>query len=520
MQILHPIYSHNRERIAARAGRTLITYGRLCADIDTMAQWLLDQGLLPGDRVTLHPNHLANPSYWDWIAQLGAIRAGLVHSTGDIPAEVTASGAIGPHAAAIGKVGKLAPHADPRLKLAFAPASSAPLAQQIQLKTAPRELAGLEAQSVRLLSTSGTTGTPKVVKWDAPLFAGRLEQVRETGDITPDTIILTLLGLITTTGLRYPLAAWQIGATVLLPTMGEEQPNFPEIAGASTFLASSPFRIQELLSFVPGEWPGSDKRVIELFGGRVPPLLRKALLAKCCTSLRMSYGATEVGRVAAGDAALVSRNPGAVGMTEPGVTVQIVDAEGIERPSGEPGIVRLKSAFMCDGYLGLPPFPGQKAPFRDGWFYPGDIGILYPDGLFAITGRSSETINLAGAKLSPVLLEERIGKLPEVKDSCVVAMQLDHGDVLGVALVLQPGQEISQIRAKIGAVLPPHISFVLFNAQSIPRNAMGRIPRQAVALELTKRLQRKEATRQASLNTNNTDRMVAEEGLEPPTRGL
>ncbi|KPL67320.1 hypothetical protein SZ64_03910 [Erythrobacter sp. SG61-1L] len=501
MPILEPIYTHDRERIAVRAGSALITYGRLCADIDTMAQWLLAQGLEPGDRVTLHPNHLANTSYWDWIMQLGAIRAGLVCSTGGMPPQVAASGAIGPYAAAIGKIDGLPASAHPTHKLPFSPQGTQPLAEQVELPASLRDLTGLEAQSVRLLSTSGTTGTPKVVRWDAKLFAGRLTQVRETGDITPDTVLLTLLGLITTTGLRYPIAAWQIGATVLLAAMGDEQPDFASFVAPSTFIAASPFRMQEILKFVPGQWPDREKRVVELFGGRVAPLLRQRVLARCGSPVRMSYGATEVGRIAAGDSSLVSRNPGAVGMVEPGITVEIVDAEGEVRPAGKPGAVRIKSNYMCDGYLGIPVNNGPRAPFRDGWFYPGDIGILFEDGLFAITGRTSETINIAGAKLSPVALEERLSALPELEDVCVVALQLDQGDVIGVAAVLQPGKDMSAVRLKIRPMLPQQFLFALFNVRFIPRNAMGRIPRQTVAKELTERLRQRQRRRAAQMRS-------------------
>lgn len=473
----------------------LITYGRLCADIDAMAQWLFGQGQEPGDRVTLHPSHIGNTSYWDWIMQLGAIRAGLANSTGGMPPRIAATGAIGPYAAAVGKLDTLSPKATPERKLPFAPKEAGPLAEQVRLPGEPRDLTGLEAKSVRLLSTSGTTGTPKVVRWDASLFAARLKQVRDIGDITPDTVLLTMLGLITTTGLRYPLAAWQIGATVLLASMGDEQPDFADLTASSTFLAASPFRMQELLRLVPGEWPGRDRRIIELFGGRVPPLMRDEILSRCCTDLRMSYGATEIGRVAAGDASLVERDSGAVGLLEPGITLQIVDGQGNEQPAGQPGIVRLKSDFMCDSYIGIPPQTGPNAPFRNGWFYPGDIGVLYPDGLFAISGRLSETINLAGAKFSPPVLEERLMKLPEVRDVCVVALQLDHADLLAVAAILEPGTDAKATKAKMRKLLPPQFPFALFSVESIPRNAMGRIPRQAFARNLAKRLTRNDGAK-------------------------
>ena len=39
--------------------------------------------------------------------------------------------------------------------------------------------------------------------------------------------------------------------------------------------------------------------------------------------------------------------------------------------------------------------------FRDGWFYPGDLGTLNTDGLLVITGREQAVLNLGGDKISP-----------------------------------------------------------------------------------------------------------------------
>lgn len=485
MAILEPIYRHNRERVAVRTPDVLITYGRLTDDIDTMAHWLFAQGLAPGDRVTLHPAQLANTSYWDWIMHLGAIRAGLVQSTRGIPPALAATGIAGPHAAAIGELGKLDPRARPERKLSFAPGSAEPLASQVDLPGHKQALDGLESKSVRLMATSGTTGDPKLLAWDADLFAARLQQVRDIGDITPDAQVLTLLGLLTTTGLRYPIAVWQSGATALLASMAGETSDFARLVHDSTFLAASPFRMQQLLREVPGPWPGQEKRVIELFGGRVPPAMHRETLARCCSALRMSYGATEVGRVAAGDTALVQRHSGATGMVEPNITVEILDAAGNPCLPGQPGIVRLKSPFMCSGYLGVPA-DARPSPFRDGWFYPGDIGVLYEDGLFAITGRTSETINISGAKVSPVAIEEKLAALPEIRDACAVALQFDAGDVLAIAIVCDDSTDLPRLRRKIAGLVPRQYPLRIFRVQGIPRNAMGRIPRTQIARQLEK----------------------------------
>lgn len=486
--LLAPLFEHDPSRPAAKAGDTRITYGRLCADIDTMARWLLASGLQPGERITIHSKEPGNPDYWDWILHLGAIRAGLAQSTGGMPPAIAATGALGPYAAAVGYLEQMHPAASPRLKLPFAPQCAEPLAHQLNLPDNSVELEGLENQAARFLSTSGTTGQPKVIHWDSEMLAGRLEQVRNIGDMNAGTRLFTALGIITTTGLRYPFAAWQMGAFVFLASMGGRRTELSQVLNECTFLATSPFRMQELIRLSPDKWDGAETRVIELFGGRVPPALHEHLLAKCCGALRMSYGATEVGRVAAGDTSLVERHPGAVGKVEPGVTLEIVDAAGTSLPPGTRGIVRIKSRYMCHGYVGIP--DGPQSPFRDGWFYPGDLGILFEDGVFAVAGRLSETINLSGAKLSPEVLEQRISAFPEVLDACALALQTRETDILGIAVVCVEGTDLKELRKRIRVHLPRQFPMTLINVPQIPRNAMGRVPRQEFAARLVAEISR------------------------------
>ena len=486
--LLAPLFEQDPARLAAKAGETAITYGRLCADIDTMAHWLLASGLQPGERITIHAKDPGNPDYWDWILHLGAIRAGLTQSTGGMPPAIAATGALRPYAAAVGYLEQLHPAASPRLKLPFAPEGPEPLAEQLPAHESGIDLEGLEVHTARLLSTSGTTGQPKVVRWDSEMLSGRLEQVRNIGDLTAETRLFTALGMITTTGLRYPFAAWQMGAFVFLASIGGIRTDLSEILSETTFLATSPFRMQEIIRRAPEEWDNRETRIIELFGGRVPPALHEHLLAKCCSALRMSYGATEVGRVAAGDTDLVDRHPGAVGMIEPGVTLEIIDAAGSPLPPGTKGIVRIKSQYMCDGYLGVR--SGPQSPFRDGWFYPGDLGILFEDGMFAVAGRLSETINLSGAKLSPEVLEQRISAFPEVLDVCALALQTRAADILGIAVVCTPGTDLKGLRARMQTQLPRQFPLAVISVPRIPRNAMGRVPRQELAAQLVAQITR------------------------------
>src|SRR3569833_1490300 len=439
---------------------------------------------------------MGNAGYWDWIMHLGALRAGLVHSTGPVPPAIARTGAVGPYKAALGAIEKLRPTAAPQWRLAFGPTGTGPLSEQLETEPA-RSLDRLEAGAVRLLSTSNTTGRPKVLRWEAALIEARLKQVRETGDLGPEVKLLSVLSMLTTTGYRYPIAQWQLGGPALLPASGSEAADPAQTAARATFVAASPFRMRGLLNQVPGDWPGKETRTVELFGGRVPPEIRDEILARCCSKLVMSYGATEVGRVAAGDTAMVDRHSGAVGFVEPGITVEIVDAQGNPKPAGEPGIVRMKSGFMCDGYGGQPPQQGSQASLRDGWFYPGDFGIVFEDGLFAITGRTSETLNVSGAKLSPVVLEERIAKLPEVWDVCATVVQTARQDVLTIAVCCADDVNLNQLRQKIVPLVPRQFPMVVVQVPRIARNAMGRIPRQAFSKKLSEAAKERDMFRRA-----------------------
>ena len=214
----------------------------------------------------------------------------------------------------------------------------------------------------------------------------------------------------------------------------------------------------------------------------------------------MSYGATEIGRVASGDTSLIARHPGAVGMLEAGLSIEIVDRQNTPCRAGQEGIVRLKSHLMCQGYVGNAPsaLAEPTSPFRDGWFYPGDLGIVFEDGLLAITGREAETINLSGAKFSPVLLEQRVAEIGEVDDVCVMALNNSSVDVLAVAVVCKAGTDLPSLRQKVAARLPRQFPLLLVRVAKIPRNAMGRVPRREFAEQVAALVQKKTAQDNAS----------------------
>jgi acyl-coenzyme A synthetase/AMP-(fatty) acid ligase len=126
--------------------------------------------------------------------------------------------------------------------------------------------------------------------------------------------------------------------------------------------------------------------------------------------------------------------------------IEIVDGEGRKLPRGTEGRIRARNDFMrwpFDGRL----FQDEDAK-GDGWFYPGDLGRLDPDGLLIVTGRADEVINAGGVKFSPEAMEDAIKKHPRLAKAAIVR-------VVGASGVGEPW-----IAVPIGEPEPPTLKDV------------------------------------------------------------
>ena len=151
------------------------------------------------------------------------------------------------------------------------------------------------------------------------------------------------------------------------------------------------------------------------------------------------------------------------------------------------------------GYLG--DAAASRAFFREGYFYPGDLGVLRADGRLAVRGRVSEVINLAGAKIAVAPIEEELRRLFEVGAVCVLSSQ-NSTAAEEVHVMIETARPIDRVRmaaALAGALKGAPIGGVHFVA-TFPRNDMGKIQRHelaAMAVSATggNRRQRRAATK-------------------------
>ena len=470
------------QRTAVRIGEEDLSFQRFDDDIGRMSYWLVQQGLQPLQRIGL----CLTSDYWNWVLHLAAFRLGLaVFSCRS--AEVAAlqkwlnlDMVVGDHAEP--------PMGDVPCWRRLVLDSLLPLSEQWRESVALIAVAAIEVQSCRLVVTSGTTGKPKSVQWSHDQTLQRVTQVRAGLPQGAKTHLHSMQHIGTTGGFRYPLATWQAGGCVLLNGLAGNLDAVWISLSQSTMLSLAPAILRSLLGKWPGEWPGQAGREVALGGGRLPLALRDEALQRMCTKISLAYGSTEAGSMATGDAALIERHPGAVGFVRDVAKVQIVDAQDQPLPCGQPGIVRVASPYMVHAYV-----QGGDANanvFRDGWFYPGDEGVLEADGFLAILGRMGDVLNIGGMKLSLADMETALDGLAGVKDHCVLVLNLDKEDRLAVVVAHDSEVDKVELQRWVRARIPKKVSFTLVNIPSIPRNDMGKVARRELAEKISHLLQR------------------------------
>jgi acyl-CoA synthetase (AMP-forming)/AMP-acid ligase II len=216
-------------------------------------------------------------------------------------------------------------------------------------------------------------------------------------------------------------------------------------------------------------------------GSRVPATMRDALRAGLGTQVFVNYGAQEVWRMASTHPHDPEPGLESVGPPLPWIELEIVDGEGARLPEGEVGEVRVRSECMIHGYYRDP--VGTSRHFRDGWFYPGDLGSLTPGGALCIHGRTDDMMNLNSIKIFPAEIERVLEEHPAVKAAAAFAIpSAVHGAIPAAAVELHgtaqatPEELMACARARLGVRSPRRIVVV----EALPRNAAGKIARDAL----------------------------------------
>lgn len=339
----------------------------------------------------------------------------------------------------------------------------------------------------RVALSSGTTGFPKATGITVNDIEVRIQTraVRVAG-VAWDRM-MCLPGLSTDYGFSFALVALAQGKSVLTaPSARETLEMIPRYA-VDLIVAST----QQLRDLVEAQIAApvalGSLRAVHASGSLVSQTLRNAARTRFCPRIVCAYGATETGTVAYAPAEALEGVEGAVGYVAPWAEVEVLGENGEVLPRGEPGLIRIRAEGQGHAYG--PEIKGAHGGFRDGWFYPGDRGLVTEHGMMIVVGRTHELINAGGAKVAPELIEELLLARPDVKDAAALAMTGASGiEELWVAIVPDgtppnPGDVIAYCGKKNSDYRPAQVKFV----DAIPRSALGKIARDQLRQQLASR---------------------------------
>ena len=299
-------------------------------------------------------------------------------------------------------------------------------------KSDPQDINGSRAPNGHIyLSTSGSTGDYKLVKFDAPHAKGTALGF----DCNEKTVYYgsKQFGLWTGLAVKRQVATWLSGGAVILdgrPDAAEHifhrrftfiELTLPlladlEKAGVSLPSMLDPPDVRIGGAHVPSRALGQARKI---FGSRVKPV----------------YSATElippVLEWVPGDDMRLFRPAN-------GRLIDVVDDSGASCPPGSEGLLKI-GLIEGDARSYVDDEAGSVKAFRDGFFWPGDIAVRSEDGAVRILGKTSDVIIIGGDKYPLSPLEEKLAAALGVDACCAFPhVRQDGSTFLLVALSKVP----------------------------------------------------------------------------------
>ncbi|MDO9189647.1 MAG: fatty acid--CoA ligase family protein [Sulfurimicrobium sp.] len=341
------------------------------------------------------------------------------------------------------------------------------LPQRIAMLLEQAELPGC---AELLISTSGSTGEPKQVMLSAANLEASVQASRSRIPLGPGDIWLNCLPLKHIGGIAITYRCAEAGAAVLLhPGFDAARVREDMEQHGVSHISLVPAMLARLLEGGP---PPAQLKYALVGGGPLSAsLARRAHQSgwPICPTYGMSEAASQVATLAMFPP---DWRQGMVGLPLPGISVEIVDENGL--PVKGEGRIRVRGPSIMKGYANVAGEAGHG--LLDGWFVSGDRGYLDEQGNLVVLGRCDDMLVSGGVNVHPAEVEGLLLSCPGVTDVAVTAVNDEvWGDRI-TALVVSDG--IQSIEGWCRDNLPSAQRPRLFVAvTALPRNAMGKLER-------------------------------------------
>ena len=151
----------------------------------------------------------------------------------------------------------------------------------------------------------------------------------------------------------------------------------------------------------------------------------------------------------------------------------------------ETGEVRVKGPGVVNAYVNNTEATSRS--FKNGWFYPGDLGYLTQEGALILQGRKDDMLIFDGINIYPAEIENVLSSHPAVGE--VAAFSINHEQFQDVPVAAVTLKEIVSeeelirfCREPLGIKSPKRI----FVVKDFPRNQMGKILKRELPAMVTR----------------------------------
>jgi acyl-CoA synthetase (AMP-forming)/AMP-acid ligase II len=341
----------------------------------------------------------------------------------------------------------------------------------------------------QILLTSGTTGESKkaLLHWGsaADAILARARRYRELGEKYrqqgSDTVLNIFgLGLWTGAGHLWPVFTWSHGGAIVIYE-GHDLERAFDWPGITHTLATPAF-LAVLMGTPEGAFPYQPDMQLNVVSGAVTPALARETRRRLTPRILVNLSSTEGGGWAR---TLIETDEDLRWYRlDPTRTVQVVDDADNPLLPGTLGRVRINQrSDGPTGYLGDAETSAKF--FADGWFYPGDLGVLDGTGRLALYGRSTDIVHIRGSKYPAEPWEREIQEALECDGVCILSGSW-RSEAEQLHLFIEsrrpiPSQTLTQaVRATLSGFPGVHVHVV----EALPRTPTGKIRRIALAQHL------------------------------------
>jgi long-chain acyl-CoA synthetase len=272
-----------------------------------------------------------------------------------------------------------------------------------------------------LLPTSGSTGSPKLVRHSYRNIEANAENVKNLFGLTSDEKAMAILPMHYTMGLSVIASHLLSGATLLLSGRSLLDKDFWTMLKSATSFTGVPYSYEIMIKMHFTKMDLPNLKIITQGGGKLTPEMFQMLAQYANDRGKKfipTYGQSEcTARMSYLPAELAMTKICSIGIAEPGGQLSIIDKSGHETFDGDAtGEMVYRGENVTLGYA-YDPNDLIKGDDNHGVMYTGDLALRDADGCYFIVGRLKRFLKIFGLRIG--LDEVELMVKSEFKTDCV-----------------------------------------------------------------------------------------------------